>query len=55
MPEAASQVAAETSAEPEKQEEKSPSRISKISIVLLIIGAILCIVGAIELVLSVKG
>lgn len=40
----------------EKEEiTKEPSRISKISIILLAIGVILCIIGAIELVLSFKG
>jgi hypothetical protein len=40
--------------EPEK-ETKEPSRISKISIILLIAGIVLCVIGAIELVLSLKG
>lgn len=40
-----------------KKEEaaKEPSKISKISIIVLVIGLVLCIVGAIELVLSIKG
>ena len=41
---------------PEVQEQtKEPSKISKISIVMLAIGIVLCIIGAIELVLSLKG
>ena len=34
---------------------KEPSKLSKISIIVLAIGIILCIIGAIELVLSLKG
>ena len=34
---------------------KEPSKISKISVILLIIGVVLCIIGTIELVLSLKG
>ena len=42
--------------EPEiEKETKEPSKISKISIIMLIIGLALCIIGAIELVLSLKG
>ena len=40
--------------EPQK-ETKEPSKISKISVVLITIGIILCIIGTIELVLSLKG
>ena len=40
--------------EPEVQP-KEPSKISKISIIMLAIGIVLCIIGAIELVLSLKG
>ena len=44
-------------AEVSKEQEitKEPSKISKISIIVLAIGVILCIIGAIELVLSLKG
>ncbi len=44
-------------AEVSKEQEitKEPSKISKISIIILAIGVILCIIGAIELVLSLKG
>ena len=59
--------AAEAAPEPEKPAEpevaaaekeeikKEPSKISKISIIVLAIGVILCVVGTIELVLSLKG
>ena len=44
-------------AEVSKEQEvtKEPSKISKISIIILAIGVILCIIGVIELVLSLKG
>ena len=53
-------------AEPAKAEEpqtseanteitKEPSKLSKLSIIVLVIGIILCVVGAIELVISLKG
>ena len=50
---AAEPIAAEVSKEQEIT--KEPSKISKISIIILAIGVILCIIGAIELVLSLKG
>ena len=34
---------------------KEPSKLSKLSIIVLVIGIILCLVGAIELVISLKG
>ena len=48
------------SAEPEAEEKKEdvkkePSRVSKLSIIILVAGIILCAIGAIELVLSLKG
>ena len=48
------EVVAADKKEPEV-EVKEPSKISKISIIMLIIGVVLCIIGAIELVLSLKG
>ena len=48
------EVVAAEKKEPET-EVKEPSRISKISVIMLIIGVVLCIIGAIELVLSLKG
>ena len=58
----AQQAETEKAAEPnaaevskEQEITKEPSKISKISIIILAIGVILCIIGAIELVLSLKG
>jgi len=48
------EVVAAEKKEPEV-EIKQPSKISKISIIMLAIGIALCIIGAIELVLSLKG
>ena len=50
-------VAADTAAETKAQEtpEKEPSKISEISIILLVIGLIMFIIGTIELVLTLKG
>ena len=62
VPASETQPEPEKAAEPEvaaveKQEEvkKEPSRVSKISIIILVIGIVLCVIGAIELVLSLKG
>ena len=63
---AAAETAAEAGAEPSKEEQtkssetkqeikKEPSKISKISIVVLAIGIVLFIIGSIELVLALKG
>ena len=52
-PEKAPAVAAETKT-PEPAG-KEPSKISKISVILIVIGVILCVIGTIELVLTLKG
>ena len=48
-------AAVTTIKEENKVEKKEPKTISKISVILLIIGALLAVVGTIELVISIKG
>ena len=54
-PENAKTAETEASAENKEEIKKEPSRVSKISIIILAAGIILCVIGVISLVLSLKG